>query len=121
MGYRDLSARKSRNSPEMAQKLDRLITIQTITQSKDETSGEAIRTPSTFAQVWASVTPWQGREFTQAGQLSAEITTRFHIRYLDGLNPKMRIIHEGKTFEIFRIEPVGRGDRQNIYAKARDE
>lgn len=119
MAYRN--NKKARNVPEVSQQLDRIIVIQTMASGQDPDSGEATETPSTFATVWASVVPWQGREFTEAGQLSAEISTRFHIRWIDGLKATMRVSYDSKIYEIVRIEEIGRHDRVNIYAKAREE
>lgn len=118
MSYR--TNKVSRNDPDDPEKLDTKITIQTQTPGKNETSGEATRSPSVFATPWASVRPWQGREFSKDGQLSAEVTTRFQIRHKTGLKATMTILYDSKTYEIFRIEPIGRRDRINIYAKARE-
>jgi SPP1 family predicted phage head-tail adaptor len=102
-------------------KLDRRITIQTVTKSTDSEYGEAVETYADWATVWASVTPWQMKEFNLAGQISAEVDTRFHIRYLSGMTPTMKIVYDGKTYDIYKFEEVGRHDRMNIFAKARQE
>ena len=110
---------KTRDAAIRSERMDRRIVIQLITDGVHPVSGQPTKTPTTFATVWASVVPWQGREFTAAGQLSAEIDTRFHIRWISGLSATMRILYDGITFEIVRFEEVGRHDRLNIYAKGR--
>jgi SPP1 family predicted phage head-tail adaptor len=105
----------------IANRLDRLITIQSLTKAQGPIYGEPTETYSEWKTVWACVTPWQGREFNKAGQITAEVDTKFHIRYLAGMSPTMRIIHDGLSYDIYRIEEAGRHDRLNIYAKARRE
>ena len=118
MTYREM---KRQPADMEAEKLDRLITIQTMIEGTDPVYNDPIETPQVFARVWANVAPWQGREFNDARQISAEVTTRFHIRYLAGLKATMTVICDGKTYDIFRIEPLGRNDRLNIFGKAREE
>lgn len=119
MPHRD--PRRSKAAVIESQKMDRRIGIQRIEKSTDSEYGESIETATTFATVWASVTPWQMKEFNLAGQISAEVDTRFHVRYIEGLSPTMKIIYEGRIYDVYRIEEVGRRDRVNIFAKARQE
>jgi SPP1 family predicted phage head-tail adaptor len=101
-------------------KLDRRITLQRSTQGQG-LHGEPIETWSDFATVWANAYSGSGREFSAARQVNAEVSMQFQIRYLDGLTTTMRILFEGKFFDIDRFSEVGRRERIDIFAKARQE
>jgi len=100
-------------------KLDRRITIQSLTQGIGADYGEPTQTWTDWATVWANVYYGGGREFEHARQLTAEIDTQFQIRYVEGLLPTMRIAYEGRYYDIYRMDEVGRRNRWNIWAKAR--
>jgi SPP1 family predicted phage head-tail adaptor len=55
---------------------------------------------STYATVWAEIEPRGGREQFEAKQLNATIDLVVKIRYLSGLEPKMRISWSSRTFDI---------------------
>lgn len=100
-------------------KLDRRITIQALTQGVGSVYGEPTETWTDWATVWANVYYGGGREFAAAQQVTAEIDTQFQIRYMAGLVPTMRIVYDGRYYDIHRIDEVGRRNRWNIWAKAR--
>ena len=58
---------------------------------------------SEFTTVWAKVEGVSAREYLAAGQMDVSITHRVRMRFLEGLNNKMRIIHRGRTLEIVSI------------------
>lgn len=100
-------------------RMDRVITIEQLTQGVGVEYGEPTQTWSTWKEVWANVYFGGGREFEAARQINAEIDTQFQVRYVAGLAPTMRISYEGRTYDIYRIQEVGRRNRLNIWAKAR--
>lgn len=51
-------------------------------------------------KLWAQVKPLRGREFFAAAQAQSEITTRFRLRYRDGIDESMRIYWKGEFYEI---------------------
>jgi SPP1 family predicted phage head-tail adaptor len=102
-------------------KLDRRITIQSLTQEQGADYGEPTESWDDWATVWANVYSGAGRELEAARQVTAEIDTQFQIRWIEGLTPTMRILYEGRVYDIHRIQEVGRRERWNIYAKARQE
>ncbi len=102
-------------------KLDRRITIQESVRGVGAAYGEPTQTWTDWATVWANVYSGAGRELEAARQITAEIDTQFQIRYVAGLKPTMRISYEGRIYDIYRIEEVGRRNRWNIWAKARQE
>jgi SPP1 family predicted phage head-tail adaptor len=68
-----------------------------------------------YAKVSAMIKTLKGREYYQAATIQAEKTTRFVLRYsknLDqNLNEDMRILYNGKAFE---IESIINDDEKNI-------
>lgn len=50
--------------------------------------------------VWAAVAPISGREFFAAQQVNSEVTHRVTIRYLPGVDAKMRVIYGKRVLEI---------------------
>ncbi|MBV8782414.1 MAG: phage head closure protein [Phycisphaerae bacterium] len=55
---------------------------------------------STFASVWADVSPISGREFEFARTFANTVSHRVTIRYLPGLLPSMRVNFGGRYFDI---------------------
>jgi SPP1 family predicted phage head-tail adaptor len=90
-----------------AGKLRHRITIEAATVAN--VFGEEVETWTTFAEVWAAKEDLAGREFFAAQQTTAEVTTRFRLRYLDGVTPKMRINSDGVLYNIESVQdPDGR-------------
>lgn len=52
------------------------------------------------ASLWAHVTPLKGYERMQAMQLASPITHKVLIRYRAGLTTSMRLVFDGRVFEI---------------------
>lgn len=101
--------------------LDRRITIQRATTSADAYN-EPIETWATLATVWAMKRDASDSERQRASETSAEITTRFQIRYsstVAEINPKDRISYDGKTYDIWGVKEIGRREGLEISATAR--
>jgi len=98
-------------------KLDRRITLQGLTQTQGE-YGELIDTWADVATVWANAYAGAGKEFVAARQVNAEVSMQFQIRWMT-VSTTMRILYDGKYFDIVDIAEVGRRERLNIFAKAR--
>jgi SPP1 family predicted phage head-tail adaptor len=82
--------------------LRHLVTIErpVVTQSD---SGAEIATFGTVCKAFASVEPLSGREALQAGQITAEVTTRITLRWqpaLDAISAKWRVRHAGIVYDI---------------------
>ena len=78
------------------------ITIQSATETQD-TYGEPIKTWSTFLTTWASVEPLKGREYWESQQINAQLSHKITMRHYPGLNPKMRVSWDDRTFKINTI------------------
>jgi len=87
------------------------ITIQEPTSSVGAL-GEKIKSWADVSTIWAAIEPLRGREFLEAHQIEAEITTRFIIRYKSGLNTRMRIKF---GIKYYKIESIINPDERNRY------
>lgn len=65
-----------------------------------------------FATVWAAISPLRGREYFAAAAVNAETTVRFRIRYRSGVSPAMRVLYNGKKYDIKSVIDVDEGRRQ---------
>lgn len=92
-----------------AGKLRHSIVIQQNTPTPDS-FGEQDPSWSTFATVFADIKPLTSREFWDAKQVNAENTLKFIIRYLSGLDSKMRISWDSR---LFNIESIINVDERN--------
>ena len=94
-----------------AGRLRHKVTIQDYTESQN-TFGEVTKNWTDYATVWAAVEPVKGREFWESQQINAEITTKVTLRYLAGVKPKMRILHDTRIFEIDSVINVDERNRE---------
>lgn len=62
--------------------------------------------------VAAEVLLGPGREFDRADAKQAETSARINFRWFPGLLPTMRIVWEGRTFDILSIETDATGRRE---------
>ena len=62
--------------------------------------GEPEKTWTDFATRRASMTALTGREYFQAQETHAEVTTRFRLRPLADITPRMRVVCNGRYFDI---------------------
>lgn len=90
-----------------AGKFDKLISIKSLSQTKD-TEGGMVDTWAPFlSDIWARVANMSGSERAATagyGGKAAEARTEFTIRYRPGLNEKMRIEYRGKLYNIKHIK-----------------
>lgn len=100
-------------------KYDRRITIQALIAGQGD-NGAPTEAWTDLDTVWANAYS-SGRELEAAKQINAEISTQFQIRYRSGLSATMRVLWEGRYYDIDHITEIGRRDRLNIFAKARHD
>lgn len=106
-----------------AGKLDRKITIQRFTQTRDEMN-EPVPAWATLATRWASYEPVRDGEKFRAGETAANISARFVIRHSSNvadLNPKDRVQFDGKTYDILNVKEIGRREGIEITCAARGD
>lgn len=88
-----------------AGRLRHRVEIQYAVESQDPSTGEVFSTWGEFATVWAAIEPLSAREFIAAQAEQSKISARVVIRYLAGVNAKMRIYHSAKQ-SYYNIEGV---------------
>ncbi len=98
-------------------RLDRLVTLQSRTLAAASAYGEKLASYSTLAQVWAERRDVSGREYFAAGQLHAEASAAFRIRYRSGLTPIHRIVDDGVIYDVLHIAEIGRKDGLELVCK----
>jgi len=59
-----------------------------------------------FKTVWAKVTNLHGKEYFEAAAIQKEKTVKFIIRAIKGLDETMRILFQGKTYNITFIDNI---------------
>lgn len=90
----------------LAHKLRHRIRIEQLVETQDQTAGAISETWTTFAdKVPADVQPMSGGEVLKAAAAQSTARYRFVIRYGLAIDPKMRIVHEGATFNILDVIP----------------
>ena len=57
----------------------------------------------TFATVWASMEPINGKEFFAAEQVNAQVSTRIRIRYLSGVKAAMVALYGTRIYNIVAV------------------
>lgn len=100
--------------------LTRKITIQSPTETRNSI-GEAVTTWSTFATVRAQRLDKTAREIFASDREQAERTTVYRLRYRSDLSAKMRVVEDGKTYDIEGITELGHKDGLEILAVRRGE
>jgi len=61
--------------------------------------------------VWAAIKTLKGKEYYEAASVQAETTTRFIIRYTQGLDTSMRILYKNRIFD---IQSLINDDEKNV-------
>lgn len=92
-----------------AGQLDRRITIESYTATRDVLGGE-VQTWATHTTVWAGVMykELQSDESQMAGSQVASRKVNFRIRYLSTVTEKMRVNFESEYYDILSITHEGR-------------
>jgi len=79
--------------------LDKRVQIDSRVEADDE-AGEPIVTWTPFATVWGAIEPQRGREFVTEAQPHAQGDVRIRIRYLPGVQEKMRASCAGVLYDV---------------------
>ena len=92
-------------------KRNKVVVIQNKTGTIDDYGG-TVYTWTTFATVWAFVRPLRGRDLVaaQAAQNVTEVV--FNIRYVAGLLSSMRIVYDGKNYDITALINIEEANRE---------
>ncbi len=92
--------------------LNRRITIESLTQTKDAQGG-MVDTWTNFGSLWAKIVNLSGNEkrLTDNGGKAAEARTEFTIRYFASITAKHRIIYNGKRYNIKHVNNYNEQNR----------
>jgi SPP1 family predicted phage head-tail adaptor len=90
-----------------AGKLRKLITIQQQSATQDEYGAQVVTWSSVGVDRWADVEQLQGREYFAGHQFQSIVDTRFVLRYVAGITPKMRILYNSLSYNIESVINVG--------------
>ena len=97
--------------------LRKRVTIQEKRADRDPFGAERIIWVN-VATVWAGVEPLRGREYLEAKQMQADVSTRIRMRYRSGVTPEMRVLYDGRTYEIESvIDVLERGRELNLMCR----
>lgn len=88
-----------------AKELDQLVVLQTCSAGKDAAGGNLPKTWSDFDEVWAGFRHLSGEEkrATSHGGQDAIARTEITIRYHPDVTERMRVIHNGKAYNIRHV------------------
>jgi SPP1 family predicted phage head-tail adaptor len=101
-----------------AGKLDRRITIERRDATTNPANGEDIFTWVQVVSCWAEFVANRGQEFFSAEQKQAETDCMFRIRTQPGISPEMRILYDGRHFDVTSVIPMrGRAAGLELMAK----
>lgn len=97
-----------------AGKLDRRVTFQTKTETKESDGGVSVTWADTFT-TWANVLELKGKEKYEASQLVDKADIKLKIRYRTNVNVKMRFVYSDNFYDIYSISELGRQDGLEIF------
>lgn len=81
------------------------ITIQSRTDTQDSFGAPVYSWDTFLSDVPANVAPVSGKEYLAAGSTSAQVLAKATIRYVAGILPTMRVIHDSATYVIQAVLP----------------
>lgn len=76
------------------------ITLQKMSETKDEYGTPIGYDWQDVATVWASIEPISGKEYIMLQNTNSELTLRIRMRYLPGVTNAMRVVYETRIFNI---------------------
>lgn len=68
-----------------------------------DAAGGALNTWEKFAIRWASMDRAAGSEVWNSAQRSGRVPAVFRLRYLEGVTPAMRLVFDGRTYNILSV------------------
>jgi len=83
------------------------VTLEARTVTRLEDGSESVSwTP--VAEVWAQIVPVRGEERYAAGAEQPERDAKIRIRWRPGISSGMRVLHEGRVWDITAVLEIGR-------------
>lgn len=104
---------------------DRRIIIESPTSTTDAFGGEVITWTPIGTGWWASFYPLKDSEVFRNSEATATVTHRFQLDFTnqvwDAIDPRCRILFDGRTYNVVGIKEIGRRQGIDISATARAE
>lgn len=97
---------------------DRLVTVQTLTETRDAGGGVVSAWTDVLPKIWANRIDRGGREFRSSAALNAEVSAIFTIYPYTGLTTKHRFVDAGIAFDLISVQPPTRSGEQEVQARA---
>jgi SPP1 family predicted phage head-tail adaptor len=89
-----------------APRLRHRVTLENFVTTQDMNTGAIVDAWQLFKQdVPAEVYSLSGREFVAAQAIQAGVTTKITIRYVDGVQPRMRVVQGSDVYNIKAVLP----------------
>jgi SPP1 family predicted phage head-tail adaptor len=90
----------------LAPRLRHRVELQEFVAQQDDYTGAVVETWQTVADnVPAEIWPMSGREFVAAQSIQAGVNTKITIRFVDGIKPAMRVLHDTGIYNIKAVLP----------------
>jgi SPP1 family predicted phage head-tail adaptor len=90
----------------LAPRLRHRVDIQNFTSVQDSNTGAVTDTwADVYENIAAEVMPMSGREFVASQSIQAGVTTKIVIRYVAGIEPRMRVVHGSDIYNIKAVLP----------------
>jgi len=90
--------------------LRHIATIEQLVKGQDAAGGKT-ESWVVFSKAWCAISPLSGREKYYSQEKHATATHQITIRYLAGVEPKMRIKARGRVFDIVSVINPGERDK----------
>lgn len=99
--------------------LNRKITFRKLTITQNPNTGEQVQAWTDHVSVFARAEPLVGREYFAAAAVQSEVQMKFTMRHRGDIDPAMRIVFDGETYNITSIQNIRSANRETlIYATA---
>jgi len=84
--------------------------IESLVKGKDAVGG-ATESWTKFSDVWCDIKPLNGKEKYVSSEKHATATHQVLLRYVNGINPKMRLLSRGRVFEVVAVLNINEEDK----------
>lgn len=99
--------------------LDKLVSIQQQSSTQDD-AGQPVITWTEVTQAWADVKTLSGLATIRADAHASTFKASVRIRYRDGIQPGMRVVHGATVYEIKAVPPdSGRREFMDLVCEVR--
>lgn len=101
-----------------AGKLDRIATLRRNFPSQGR-NGAAVDDWQDVGNAWVSKADTNGNVIINGGREAVQVETMFEMRWRSDVVPAMRIVLDGREYDLTRVDEIGRRDGLRCYGKVR--